>query len=238
MSDIFSSLDDELRQELTEYLSGFITQNKLDKIEQVLRWRTRHITVVLEDIYQPQNASAVIRTCDCFGIQDLHIIENRNEFRTKKAVTQGASKWVDLHRWTGGTRDNSRPCLHHLREKGYTLVATTLSDAAITPDELDLGEKTALIFGNEEDGISEVVAGEADVFLKYPMYGFTQSFNISVSAALIVSHLIHRLHATDIPWQLDDNSVRDLRLQWIRRVLGPERKSELLASRYLQERRK
>ncbi len=236
MQDLFSTLDTELKDELITYLSGFITQNKLDKIEQVLQWRTRHITVVLEDIYQPQNASAVIRTCDCFGIQDLHIIENRNEFRTNKAVTQGASKWVDLHRWTGGAANNTRPCLEHLKQQGYTLVATTLNEQAITPDELDLNEKTAVIFGNEEAGISNQVSEMADVFLKYPMFGFTQSFNISVSAALIVSRLIHRLHASTIAWQLDDQAKRELRLQWIRRVLGPARKSELLASRYLQER--
>ena len=106
------------KEKLVRYLSQFVAEERLDLFEKVLENRTHYITVVLEDIYQTQNASAVLRTCDCFGLQDIHIIENQNRFKVNARVTHGSAKWVNLHRYK--TLQNNTPdALAALKAQGY-----------------------------------------------------------------------------------------------------------------------
>lgn len=177
-----------MNKELVQYLSTFITPERLEVFDRILKQRTRYLTVVLEDIYQPQNASAVIRTADCFGIQDLYVIENNNLFTIDKEVALGASKWVDIRRFN--TKGNStRRAIAYLRKKGYRIVATSPHEGDVNLEDYDLTKgKTALFFGTELSGISDLVRSEADEFLKIPMYGFTESLNISVSAGIILQN--------------------------------------------------
>ena len=121
----FSELTVEQKEGLIGYLRGFVTAHKQGLIDEILQVRTRHITVVLEDIFQPHNASAVLRSAECFGLQDVHIIENENEYRLNKDVTRGAAKWLTLHQYREGG-ENTRPCLEALKGQGYTVAAATL----------------------------------------------------------------------------------------------------------------
>lgn len=221
-----------MEKELLDYLSGFITKERLALFDKVLEKRTRYITVVLEDIYQSQNASAVLRTCDCFGIQDVHIIENRNQFNVNTEVSLGSSKWLSLHKYNQ-EKSNSLDAIKKLKKKGYRIVATTphTNDQELPEYDIQKG-KTALVFGSELPGISDTIMNEADEFLKIPMHGFTESFNISVSAAIILHHLSEKLRLQDVQkWQLSPIEKLELKLQWIRNTI---KKSELLEERFWQ----
>ncbi len=219
-------LDRETKIQLTEYLGTFITDHKKMRFEEVLAWRTRHITVVLEDIYQPHNASATIRSCDCFGVQDLHVIENRNRYTLSPGVSVGASKWVTLHRHNRRDRENTTSCLQQLRESGYRLIATTPHREDKLLHELPVDEPLALLFGTEETGLSDTALEMADEYLRIPMFGFTESFNISVSVALTLYELTKRLHGTEVNWRLSEEEIIDLRLAWSRKVVSRFRQLE------------
>jgi tRNA (guanosine-2'-O-)-methyltransferase len=206
-------------KELIAHLSEFMTDSRVQKFRDVLEWRTKHIAVVLEDIYQPQNASAVVRTADCFGIQDVHVIENRNKYKVNPQVVLGAADWIDLHKYNK-EENNTLSCLNTLKEQGYKIIATTPHTNSFEISDLAINEKFALVFGTEKLGISDEVKSQADGFVKINMHGFTESFNISVSAALSMYELTKRLHtSTDVPWQLSPEQKDELLLKWMRRSL-------------------
>ena len=217
---------------LIKYLSDFLTPERKELFQRILNQRTRYLTVVLEDIYQPQNASAVLRSVDCFGLQDVHVIENRNEFTVDREVAMGASKWLKVTRYTEN-QNNSLDAIRQLRENGYRIVATTPHEGDIKLEDFNLRKgKAALVFGTELTGISEVVKKEADEFLKIPMYGFTESFNISVSAAIILHHLTLQLRKDpEIQWELSGAEKDEIKLNWIKKTL---KRSGLLVERYYE----
>ncbi|RIH64371.1 TrmH family RNA methyltransferase [Mariniphaga sediminis] len=222
-----------MQKKLIEHLSGFITPERLLLFEKVLEQRTAYITVVLEDIFQPQNASAVLRTCDCFGIQHVHIIENRNKFTVDREVALGASKWLSLHKYNE-KKQNSLKAIKSLKESGYRIVATTPHKNDQLLPEFDLTKgKTAIVFGSELPGISETIQNEADEFLKIPMSGFTESFNISVSAAIVLYQLSEKIKKqNEIFWQLTEQEKDTIKLQWLRNSI---KRSNLLEQRFLKE---
>ena len=223
-----------MQSELLNHLSTFVTPQRLELFNQILENRTNHITVVLEDIYQPQNASAVLRTCDCFGIQNIHIIENRNEFEVDREVAMGSSKWLTLHKYRR-KKDNSLHTIKTLRKKGYRIVATTphINNQELQDFDITKG-KTALVFGSELPGISDVISREADEFIKIPMFGFTESFNISVSAAIILHHLTLKLRNSNIEWRLTDEEKINLKIQWLRSSI---KSSKLIEKRFLENKK-
>lgn len=200
---------------LLKHLSGFVSEARQQKFMEVIRWRTRHITVVLEDIYQPHNASAVLRSCDCFGIQDVHIIENRNKYSINPDVALGSTKWLNLVKYHK-EEHNTREALTKLKAKGYRLVATTPHTNDVDIRDLSVEKPLALVFGTELEGISEVVREMADEYVRIPMFGFTESFNISVSAAICLSHLVGKLHASKVDWALRDAEQDAVLLEWYR----------------------
>lgn len=202
-----------------QYLEQFLTANKLEKINSILPYRTRYFNLVLEDIYQPHNASAVLRTAECFGIQDIHIIENRNQYRLNPDVALGASKWIDMHRYREAHRNNTLSCIHHLKESGYRIVATSPHERGYALEELPLDSKFALVFGTELEGISDSIVDLADEFVMIPMYGFTESLNISVSAALFTHYLSSKIRSSDIEWKLTAKEEKELRLKWYKNCI-------------------
>lgn len=204
--------------ELYERLCEFITENKRALFDRIAQERTRHITCVLEDIYQPHNASAVVRTCDLLGIQDLHIIENRNKYTVNPDVTLGSSKWVDMHRWRG-EEDNTLRCIRHLKERGYAIVTTSPRATDCTPATILLERPLAFCFGTELTGASEPLLANSDIALRIPMHGFTESYNISVSAAIVLYTVMERLRLSSLPWRMDAASIAALKLSWARKVV-------------------
>lgn len=208
----------EIRKKFLKYLESFITENKRTLFDKIITQRTKHITVALEDIYQSQNASAVLRTCDCFGIQDVHIIENKNTYSVNPDVALGATKWLNLKKYNQ-EENNTLACYHALREKGYRILATTPHKDDALLDELSLDTKIALVFGTELEGLSDVAIENADAYVKIPMYGFTESLNISVSAAITLHHLTEKLRNSKLDWQLKEEEMIDTRIMWAKSVI-------------------
>jgi len=207
-------------RELTDYLSGIVMPERFATMRRVLAERTRYLTVVIEDIYQPHNASAVLRTCDCFGIQDVHIVENRNEYRLNPGVELGTAQWLTLHRYKGEP-SNTPAAIDRLRSAGYRIVATTPHTEQRSLDDFDLDAgPVALLFGNEPDGLSETAFNLADEHLVIPMVGFVESFNISVSVAIILHTLSGRLRSGGIAYHLSPEENDELLLQWLRNSIG------------------
>ncbi len=221
-----------MNHRLIDFLSEHLTPKRLNLFNTVLQQRTRYLTVVLEDIFQPQNASAVLRTCDCFGIQDVHIIENRNEFTVDREVAMGASKWLHLTKYNQ-QEENSLEAIRALKAQNYRIVATCPHSNDQQLHDFDVSKgKAALVFGSELPGISDAIRNEADEFIKIPMYGFTESFNISVSAAITLHHLTLKMRQDNtINWQLSDEEKDEIKLEWIRRSL---KRADLLEQHYLQ----
>ena len=207
-------------QDLIGYLSEFVTDERLGTMHRVLEERTRYLSVVMEDIYQPHNASAVLRTCDCFGIQDVHIVENRNAYRLNPGVELGTAQWLSLHRYRGEP-SNTPAAIDTLRSAGYRIVATTPHTEGCSLDDFNLDAgPVALLFGNELEGLSEAAFTLADEHLVIPMVGFVESFNISVSAAIILHTLSSRLRSSGIAYHISPEEREVILLHWLRSSIG------------------
>ena len=216
-----------------EYLKQFALPRRWELFQEIIQNRTRYITVVLEDLYQPHNASAVLRTSEAFGVQDVHIIENRNTFEVNREIAVGASKWLTLHRYNR-KENNTLEAIETLRKQGYRIVATTPHKNDVELDEFDLGKgKAAIFFGSELPGLSDLVLDNADEYVKIDMYGFTESFNISVSAALVMHTLIRKLHNSDINWQLTEEEKEEILFDWLKKSV---KDSDKILKRYAEER--
>lgn len=223
-----------MNKELINYLSQFVSETRRTKFDEVLNFRTRHITIVLEDLYQPHNASAVLRSCDIFGIQDIHIIENKNAYTVNKDIAMGAPKWLNLHKYRN-SENNTLEAIKNLKAKGYRIVATSPNKNDVTIENLSVEKPLALFFGTELTGISETVLEHADEFVKIPMFGFTESFNISVSAALCIHSLTSDLHKSDIDWHISTAEKDELLLTWLRKSI---RKVELIEKDFFEKQKK
>ena len=191
------------------FLENILTDNRKEKFLKVLQNRTNHFTVAIEDVFQMHNASAVMRSCEIFGIQELNVIEQRYGKSIDKEIAMGAQKWVDIN-----TFDTISSCVHHLKNKGYQIIATTPHENDCLLEDFDISKPSALFFGTERDGLSEEILQQADGFLKIPMVGFTESLNISVSAAIILQNLSTRLRNSTISWQLPEEEILIKRLDW------------------------
>jgi len=222
-------------KELIEYLEDFVSARRMELFDKVLVNRTNYLTVVLEDIYQPHNASAVLRTCDCLGIQKVHIIENRNKYNVNPDVALGSDKWLSLVKYNE-KENNTADAYSALKKNDYRIVATVpRAGKEVSLDDFDISRgKTALVFGTEMHGLSKQAVDQADEYLKIPMFGFTESYNISVSAALILYQLVKSLHNSDIPWQLDDREKTALKLNWLKKTI---KRSDLLEKKFMDMKR-
>ncbi len=211
-----------MEEEFSNYLSDFITAHKKRRIEELLDKRTRYLTLVLENIYKPHNASAVIRTADCFGIQDVHIIERENSYKINPYVTRGAAQWVDIYKYTQG-EDSDNPvevCIDHLHGEGYKVYATSPQSGSLSIHELQPHQKTALVFGNEHEGVSEEVISKVDGLVHIPMYGFSDSFNLSVSASIFLFDLLKKAKALDPKhFYLTEEEKQVIRHKWYRSIV-------------------
>ncbi|HET6559451.1 MAG TPA: RNA methyltransferase [Prolixibacteraceae bacterium] len=202
---------------LIQYLSQFVLPERLDLFSKILSFRTNYLTVVLEDMFQTHNASAAVRTADCFGIQNVHVIENKNTFNFNPDVVRGASNWVTVKRYND-TEMNTPQALQQLRREGYRIVVATPHDHDINLEDFNLEKgKAAIVFGCERPGLTEFAKREADEFMKIPMVGFTESLNVSVSVAVTLHHLTHQLrNHSSIDWKLTDEEKQKVMLDWLR----------------------
>lgn len=205
-------------EKLLKYFESFLTANRKNLFKKVLENRTRHFTVVLEDIFQPHNASAVVRTCDIFGVQDVHAIENKYNNKVSRHVAKGSQKWLNQYRYRNDG-DNTKACLEELKRKGYQIIATTPHNDSCLLQDFDFTKKTAFVFGVEAEGVSDCVIENADGFLKIPMVGFTESLNISVAAAIVLQEVTTKLRNSDVNWQLSKEEKEILYFDWVKKTI-------------------
>ena len=232
--DYMLKMDLSQKKHLLDYLSGFITENKKNKFDEIIKHRTRYITVVLEDIFQTHNASAVLRTCDCFGIQDVHIIENKNKYEVNSDVALGASKWLNLIKYNK-KENNTYDTLSGLKKQGYRIIATSPHKNDTFLKDFSIKGKFALVFGTELEGLTDIVINNADEFVKIPMYGFTESFNISLSAALSLFYFSEKLRHSKVKWQLTEEEIIDIKINWAKSVV---KRPDLLIKKFASNYRK
>lgn len=198
------------KEQLYETLSELMSENRRELFDRLVQNRTRHIAVVLEDIFQSHNASAVLRSCDCFGVQDVHVVERENKFTPAGDVAVGSDKWVNYYK-----HPTIEECYKRLRAKGYKIVATLPHEKDTMITHLDISEPVALVFGTELTGLSQEAIAGADSYVKIPMYGFTESFNISVCAALSLFTLTERMRSdSSIDWRLTQEEQTEVKLLW------------------------
>ncbi len=212
------------QQALIKYLKTFATENRVELFEKIINQRTELLTIVLEDIYQAQNASAVLRTADCLGVSDVHIIESRNKYDVNPDVALGSNKWLNLYKYK-----QADACISELKQQGYQIAVTALHEDSIDLLDFKPNTKTALVFGTELTGVTDQVKKHADVFLKIPMYGFTESYNISVAAALGMYDLVHKLK-THKDFHLNALKKEQTMLKWLRKSI---KNSKLLEEKFL-----
>lgn len=207
-------MDNPTKKALVAYLEQQITANKRARMDEIVKNRTQHVTLLLEDIFQQHNASAIVRSAECFGIQDMHIVQDRFSFSVNVGVAMGSSKWISMYRY-GNTPDAFKA----LKDQGYRIVATTPHAKASNLGDLPLDQKFALVFGTENVGLSAYAMEHADEYVKIPMYGFTESFNVSVSAALTLYHTSTALRSSSVAWQLSPEQELEVRLSWLRKAI-------------------
>lgn len=212
-----------------EYLESFLTQERVERFKEVLVNRTNHITVVAEDVYQLHNTSAVMRSCEVFGVQELNVIEQKFGKRIDKEIALGAEKWVDINRY-----NSVQSCIDSIREKGYKIVATTPHGEAKNLDKFDLSEPVAIFFGTEKSGLSPEIIEQADDYITIPMVGFTESLNISVSAAIVIQGLTTRLRESEVEWRLTEEKLLEKRIDWARKSI---KDIDFVTERYLESKK-
>lgn len=223
-----------MNRELIEQLKTFITPEREQLLHTILQKRTNYVTVAIEDIYQSHNASAVLRSCDCFGIQNVHIVEQQNQFIPNHEVDMGSSKWLSINKYTG--EQGLEKCISSLKHQNYRVVATTPHHNDTSLDTFDLQPgPVALLFGTEARGLTDKAIEMADEYLKIPMYGFTESFNISVSVAIILHHLRLQLNNATIAWELDEKEKEQLLLDWLKNSI---KRPELIIERLSRKKNK
>lgn len=199
--------------EITGTLRPFLTDERAARIEEVLAGRTRTVVPVVEGLVNMGNVSAVMRSAEALGYQDFHVITDGQSFKDSRRTSQGAEKWLDVFQWPTAADGAA-----FLKSRGYHVVAAHLNEDAIPIDELDFTNPTALVFGNERDGVSEKMMELADEMMVVPMAGFVQSFNISVAAAVALYHAYRdRIARTGFHGDLSDDELDELRAAYFLR---------------------
>lgn len=216
-----------LDMDLLNYLESFVSEERKQRFVEILENRTKYLTVAIEDVFQLHNTSAIVRSCDAFGVQEVHVVEDRFGKRLDKNIAVGAEQWVDVHRYR-----STKKCIAHLKDKGYQIMAATPHDDSLFLNDFGPQTKTAIFFGTEKEGLSKEVMKKADGFLKIPMVGFSESLNVSVSAAIIIQELAQKIRCSEVDWKLTEIEVLEKRLDWTKKSI---KNVEGIISRYLSD---
>ncbi len=206
----FNTLEEKVR-----FLEQFITEDRKRRINDVLDRRVKRYVIALENIYDPHNISAVLRTADGMGFHTIYVIEKENRLKFSSGVTTGAEKWLEIKIFT-----DVESALTELGKRGYKIAAGVLSEESVNFFEYDWDGKWVFLFGNEHEGLTERAVELSDIQFMIPIYGFIQSYNISVSAAITMSHLRFLLEKRGVKGELTSKEKLELEYRWLTRDLG------------------
>lgn len=195
--------------------TAFRTEERINKITSVLNQKQPHITVVLENIHDPHNVSAILRTCDAVGILEVHLLYTIEEFpEISKASSVSANKWMKLKK-----HKSYQEFFTEMKSRGFVIAASHLDKYSYLYDELDYTKPIALVFGNEHRGVSDELLNYCDFTFKIPMHGMIQSLNVSVAAAVTLYYAegILRRNGFYDKRQIDEITFNELFEEWIRK---------------------
>ena len=202
----------EWLDERTAYMESFLTDERREVLRRTLSSRTRYMTILTENTFHPQNASALVRHCEAFGVQELHTVETRCKFNPNVNIVRGTDKWVDITR-----HDSTADAIAALKGAGYRLVATTPHRESCTPETFDVERGPfCLVFGTEHAGVTDEIIEAADEYLRIPMCGMVESLNVSASAAILIYMLSQRMRLLpSIDWHLKEADEREMLFCWV-----------------------
>lgn len=201
----------EWYDERTDYMSGFLTGERIQTLRRTLAMRTRYMTILTENTFHPQNASALVRHCEAFGVQDLHTVETMCRFDPSVNIVRSTDKWIDIIR-----HDSTEEAIASLKASGYRIVATTPHRESCTPETFDVEKgRFCLVFGTEHAGVSPQIISAADEFLRIPMCGMVESLNVSASAAILIYMLSQRMRLSDVAWRLSEAECSEVMFRWV-----------------------
>ena len=214
---------EELRERI-EYLESFLLESRINTLNNALDMRTEYLTVMTENMFHAQNASAIVRHCEAFGVQNIHTVEEDCPFLPTLNIALGTDKWIDIKRHA-----TTAEAIKDLRSEGYRIIATTPHQQSCTPETFDVKRgKFVLVFGTEKTGVSKEIMAEADEFLQIPMCGMVDSLNVSASAAILIYMLSQRMRLECDDWHLSDEKRTRTLYDWYRFAV---RDSEALLER-------
>ena len=207
MTNTENSLTIEQCQAQIDYLAQFMLPERLATLRRAVENRTKYMTLMAENMFHPQNASALVRHCEAFGVQELHTVQTLCKFNPNVNIVRGTDKWIDIHHHSSTTS-----ALNHLKSEGYRIVATTPHKQSCTPESFDVTKgKFVIVMGTEKTGISDEVMAAADEFLRIPMCGMVESLNVSACAAIIVYMLSERMRHEVEDWKMtEEEQIRTL----------------------------
>ena len=194
------------------YLAEFILPERFATLERAVGQRTNYMTLLAENMFHPQNASALVRHCEAFGVQNIHTVETLCRFNPNLNIVRGTDKWVDIHRHA-----STADALRALRADGYRIVATSPHRESCTPETFDVERGPfCLVFGTEHAGVSDEIIEAADEYLRIPMCGMVESLNVSASAAILIYMLSQRMRLSpSIDWRLKEDDAREMLFRWV-----------------------
>jgi tRNA (guanosine-2'-O-)-methyltransferase len=233
ISNKLNQLTPAQKEELYVYLDSFIKDQRRDRLNRVLDNRTTHFCIAMEDLFYERNSGAIIRTADGYGIQNINVIEPRDSFKSKvtNVISKGAEKWVTKKQY-GDPETGVMDCINALRKDGYQIVATSPHTDGHTIHNFDITKKSAFFLGTEKTGISDIVMEEADDYISMPIYGFTESYNVSVANAILLHEMVNRLRNSEVDWKLSVEERKELMLEWtIKSIVS----AEMLAEKFITD---
>ena len=219
-------MEDRIKKIIISELSNLVTDERLALFHSKLNDKTQNLTVVLEDVFQSRNINAVLPSADCFGISDIHLIENRNKFIVDHGVSLGSAKWTNIIQYNSRT-NNTKQCLNKLKKRGYKIIAAIPNENATKLEDINVNKnKIAVLFGTELGGVSEEALKIADDKMKIKMYGFTESLNISVAAGITLQHLNEKIRKENVSWRIQGKERDNILLNWLRNSIDHSEKVE------------
>lgn len=201
-----------ISEQKQQKLLHLMTPQRYEKLMEILNNRSSHITAVAENFYNPSNVAALLRTIDATGFSDLYALEYYNRFDKNVRVSRGSEKWVNIHKYK-----KTDECFKALRDKGYRIYYADPDPANPDIDTLPLDKKVAILFGQENPGVSDRTKEIADGGFRIPMRGFVGSFNVSVSAAITLFTLRNRLEKEIKNYKLDADEKQALFNFWLKK---------------------
>lgn len=221
----------KLNDALIEHLSSLLNPNRKETLDKAISLRTKHICLVLENIRHTQNSSAIIRTAEIMGVQDVHVVRQNYQNDLRRDITKGAEKWMEVRLYDGEER-NIELCFNYLKKKKYKIAVTCLDDDSKSIEEIPLIEPLAIVMGEEVSGVSDFAKANADYKIKLPMYGLTESFNIAIAGSLVMHQILTRLRSTDVNYLLNPQQKTELTLDWYKKAI---RGGHEIASRFIEK---